>query len=197
MGLLRVDVEQKFNDNDVINVLHFEGPGAILDNANALCTAIQAAYADELVSEFSDNWSLTGFTVYDMLSSDRFGLPVAPAGLPLVGANAGRTMPPGSALMVRWIYTGPKPNRGRTYLCGWTTSAAGNDGEVDTVALGKASNWEVDIRNIDLGAGNELDLVIYSASKSTPSVPVFNPVDNGLPDSVWRSQTRRQPGKGS
>jgi len=196
MTVLRVRVNGSFRGNDSINILHYSGPSIVVADYQEIVDGIAAVYNSTLIAQLSNDWSVTTMTVYDMDAPTLFGVDVPITGGTLTGSNGGGTLPPGTALYVRWRFIGPKPNRGGTFLSGWTTAATGTGGGVDSSAETAAANWATNIQGLTFATAPPVGLVIYSRSLSTQGLPVVNPVSAFEVKGEWSGQSRRRIGRG-
>lgn len=169
MGI-SVSVNQRYNGQDIVNVLRYDGADAILSFAPEITDAIVQGYIDNVLNRLSPEWSVVSCTFYDTdAPAGAPGLEVFPTQGTQIGSNGSVGVANQTALLVSYVANGGPPFRGRVY-CG----GLGSDQLVSGGLWGQGTQngfSALATEFLTLPGSGLVDIFQVLSSSGTPTVP--------------------------
>ena len=191
MGDVLVAVRQTLANEEVVNVLGFSNVTEDEDELQDLADEIRSAWASELASALSIDWQLDDIKV-SFIDGDHIShsTVITPQLGPLEGASPDDILPTQSALLCTFSFAGIRPNRGRSYLAGFTESAT-----LDGVWLGghrvnATQMYQEMVDGLQIGATVAFLRIIGRPNDTRPNY-VSNPITSIGTHGPVRTQRRR------
>lgn len=200
MAVFQVVHKMTLLQQEVRNIYYYE---TITGNPSAsewqdICDEIRSDFATTIgASTFSNNWKFWGI---DYRQVDTAGLPsfsVLPTSGDLDGTNANDDLPTQIALLVTAKANVTKPNRVRTYYCGFTEENT-TDGLWGATIRGLVEDFFDDQTVLNAAGTNELQRVSAQWNTGHTAVVAYNNVAAapGKASEVPATQRRRRIGVG-
>lgn len=187
-----VSCNQTWNNEQVANVLGFSNVQEDSAWLQEFADAIRASWDSNLRTTLSSDWSLDNLTVSFISGGTiSYSVNVSFTGGPLVGSNNGDLSTNQTSLLISLNYVGPKPNRGRVYLCGYTEGELLN-GVWISGATSPSANLIADFVNGIGPSGQLAFLRIVGRPAANGGLYVTNPVDQVIPRGRPATQRRRR-----
>lgn len=189
-----VTLNQTWNQEYAANVLGFSNVQEDTQWLRDFADAIRFSYDANLAPVLSNQHFLEDLSVgFIVGGSIAYSVDVPFTGGPAQGNQAGDVVANQTALLVSTNYIGPRPNRGRVYLCGFT-EAEMSDGRWDTGTTQAAFNFIADMVNGIGPQGSLAFLRIVGRPGANGGLYVTNPVDTIVAQPIPATQRRRRLG---
>lgn len=199
MTIYQITHKQRFHLQEVRNIYYYEttvgdpSPAEFID----IVDEIRVDYAAELAPNFTNQWNFYGIDYRIVDTAGLLSFEALPTAGQLVGASATDSVATQVALLVSVKGTTTKPNRARTYLCGFIEDFLTNS--LWTAGAQAFCETFVDLQSVLNGAGtNPLQRVSAQWNSSHTQVIVTNNIagDASKASQVPATQRRRRIGVG-
>lgn len=187
-----VSCNQTWNGEQVANVLGFSNVQEDASWLQEFADDIRSEWDSNLGTTLSSDWSLDNISV-SFISGGviTYSVDVAFTGGALSGSNNGDLSTNQTALLVSLNHIGPKPNRGRVYLCGYTEGELLNGTWIPGATSPSANLIAAFVNGVG-PAGSLAFLRIVGRPAANGGLYVSNPVDNVIPRGRPATQRRRR-----
>ena len=195
---LKSVINQKFQGQDVVNILCWSGSGATLDNAQIMTDYIQQAYQDNLSTFQVNEYTFDSITWYDAEAPlGTPGLNLLPTGGGHQGVSTQAGLPTTVALLLAFQSIVGPPWRGRAYLSGFATGNMEQNGRFASNVVAAAEGLGADLLALGATTGVIATHSIIGGDLNTPIQDRTAIVSNYIGRSNPVTQRRRRIGSGS
>lgn len=141
MATLRVTMKQRLGSEEVRNTFHLVGGDATQTNAQGIIDFFASMWSTHLATTMSVNWLLYAASAkeLDIVSNPTIDYTLTAGAFG--GSNTADQLPNQLALLVGWLALTARPNRGRTYLAGFTEQVMGPSGLWTGTATAAGQAW--------------------------------------------------------
>lgn len=194
---LRMVVNAQYEGQQVKNVHHFVGAGTIPTNYQDIADAYRTILANTISPRQVESYRVDDVTFYDLDLDPTFGIDISFTAGPLTGSLGDFGSVTQVAVLVSWKSQTQPPNRGRTYLAGFSSGAITTDGLWNALAVQEATDFANDMLDFSTAVGSDVQLAIYRAPNSAiDPTEVANPATQGTISDNPATQRRRRIGVG-
>lgn len=195
MATMRITMKQTLLGQEVRNTFHVAGADAVQANAQGIIDYFRSMWNTHLTGFLTVQWILYGASAkeLDIVSNPTIEYNLT-AG-PLSGGNVNDVLPPQNALLVSWIALTARPNRGRTYLAGFTENHMGPLGDFLTTATTAAQAWADGMLLVSTPYPG-LAMTVTRVDKATGTLVGSNVINSARTTNVAATQRSRRKGKG-
>lgn len=195
MATLRITMKQRVLGEEVRNTFHLAGGDAVQANAQGIIDHFRSMWATHLQSALSVAWSLYGASAkeLDIVSNPTIEYNLT-AGV-LGGTNVNNLQPTTVAGLVSWICLTARPNRGRTYLAGWTRNSFDGSGRFGTSDVTNMQNWADGMLTVSTPYPG-LGMVVARISKPSGVLVGSNLIDSARVLNISATMRSRREGTG-
>lgn len=195
MPILRIAAKQRLFGQEVRNIFHYVGSDASQVSMPAIAAAMRAAWDTNLVAQLSDEWQLYAVEAKELDDPANPTIEYSFGAGPLDGGLATGILPTTNALLVSWkAFTAP-PNRGRTYLAGFTVAST-TDGRFVNGAVIAAAAWANDLFVLPTTLGLNMSMSIVRVDPETGAYVSSNAIEELSAQAIPATQRRRRIGSG-
>lgn len=199
MTIYQVTHKQRFHAQEIRNIYYYETQVGDPSTAEWLDIAdeIRADYVAQLISLMVPEWSFWGIDYRVVSTAGLLSFSMVPTSGLVVGTDAADSTATQVAMLLSVKGTTTKPNRARTYLCGFTEDAL--DSSIWTGGARTPAETFIDLQSVLNAAGtNELQRVSAQWNAGHTMVTVSNNIAGSasLASIVPATQRRRRIGVG-
>jgi hypothetical protein len=192
MGIFQVVPKQSWLGQETRNVLYYSAPDNLTPTQKlTLCTNIADVWDEHIRGFLVDDWSMYAFDVRRVDIAAQPTLEFVPAGFPMIGGAVTDSVATQVALLATYSAATPRPNRGRSYLCGL------NEGEItnslwnfDTIVF--FNEFVTALRNPEYASGQNAAQHIARWNASNTAISLSNPVSGGQCSNLPATQRSRR-----
>lgn len=198
MALYQVAVKQQLLNQEVRNIYYYETSG-LLDGSQVqeLVDDIRGLYVTHITAaSVVDDWRFYGIDFRRVDEPGYLGTSWIPTSGSFVGTNTSDPVPTQVALLVNGYGATQRPNRVRSYLCGWGEGSIGANGQWISSATTSANNFIVAMDTIAVTGDVLTRQAAQWATPDATHVVVWNPIASYAPTGNPATQKRRRIGRG-
>ena len=191
MGDVLVAVRQTLANEEIVNVLGFSNVSEDEDELQDLADEIRESWANELATNLSIDWQLDDIKV-SFIDNDHISHStiITPSLGPLEGLDPGDILPTQSCLLTTFSYAGVKPNRGRSYLAGYTEAGTLDGVWLGGLRVGATQHYQGMVDGLNIGNTVAFLRIVGRPNDTRPNY-VTNPITSIGTHGPVRTQRRR------
>jgi hypothetical protein len=197
MAVWEVVLEGRQGINDMLNVFHYQDGGGPAPSFGLIASIFEGHLTDHIIEWCGPRVTWVGITVREDIVGGVGTFEPLPGGV-LAGTDASGDQVDVIAMQVKKLSGGlVRPTYGWFMQGGITVHAATANDTWEAATVAGVAAYAEDIRQLDMGAGGTLNMVIKASNPTAPNTQAYSQVSNFTVNTRPRTQRSRLSGSGS